>query len=528
MAKYDIIIKNGLVFDGKGNKPERVDIGVSGNEIKKIGDLQNEYADEIVDASSKYVCPGFIDLTNHSDTHWTIFSQPSQESLIYQGITTILGGNCGTSLAPFMGEASLKELGRWVDVSRINIDWQTTSEFLSVLEKNKLGVNFATLVGLNTVQRAVVGDKAEMPTIEEMKNMEFLLRDSLKTGAYGISTNLGLMNIKSFRDEELNNLLKIAKDYNVIVKHHLEDEGENILPSIARVITFARRSGIKIHITHFKVLGKKSWEFFDKAIEMIKNARKDGIKITCDFFPYEKTGSNLMTLMPSWFKKLPIDEAKAILHSHQDNKRKEILDYLSKLTLHYDKIVIASGTSELKVIGRTITDISQNSSLTPEEVILNLLETNNLRVSIFNEVISRDNIEKIAKEEFSVIASDGVGYDINQINLKSDLPHPRSFGAFPRALKWFSREKTLLPWEIAIYKTTGLPAGILGITDRGIIAKDKKADIVIFNPKEFSDTATYGNPFNYSEGIECVIINGEIILKNKELTGILSGKILKK
>ncbi|MBI4692208.1 MAG: amidohydrolase family protein [Candidatus Terrybacteria bacterium] len=522
MARYDVLIKNGTVFDGRGSAPSVADVGIVGDEIKRIGDLSGNTASKIIDATDKYVSPGFIDLTNHSDTHWTIFSQPSQESLLHQGITTILGGNCGSSLAPFLGKTSMEEIQRWVDVSKINVNWATMKEFLKEMENHKLSVNFCTLTGFNTIQR----------TEMEINQIKLLLKDSLEAGSFGVSTNFGLVYGRTLKDDEIIDLFKLAKKYGALIKHHLEDEGENILPSLSRLISLAQKSGTQLHISHFKALGKNSWKFIPGAIEMIKNAIKENLKITCDFFPYTKTGSSLLILLPSWFRKLPLAEAKNILETKSDGRKKDLIESLKKLTLHYDKIIVASGFSELGAVGKTIEQLSKTSGLSGEDIILDLLWTNNLRVSIFNEVINEENIEAIAKEEFSAIASDGVGYQLSAISRQpsaiSDLPHPRSFGAFPRAFNLLVKQKSILKWEEAIWKMSGLAAEILGIKNRGVLAKGNKADIIIFNPVEISDRATYDNPFQYSRGVDYVLINGTTVLDNKEFTGKFPGYILRK
>ena len=182
-----------MVFDGKGNKPVRADVAIADDEDKKIGDLQTEAAYNIVDAAGQCVAPGFIDITSHSDTHWTIFSFPRQESLVSQGITTIIGGNCGSSLAPFLGESSAKEIGRWADVSKININWQTMGEFLAEMDRHKLGLNFGTLAGLNTLRRSIIADK------QKIAKIKMLLQSSLDQGAFGLSTNFGLNDLGFFR-----------------------------------------------------------------------------------------------------------------------------------------------------------------------------------------------------------------------------------------------------------------------------------------------------------------------------------------
>ena len=521
MSHYSTIIKNGLVFDGKGNKPVKTDIGIMDDEIKKIGDLQTEAAYNIVDATGKCVTPGFIDITNHSDTHWTIFSFPRQESLVSQGVTTIIGGNCGSSLAPFLGESSAKEIGRWTDTSKININWQTTEEFLMEMDRHKLGLNFGTLVGLNTIRRSIIADK------QKITKIKMLLQSSLDQGAFGLSTNFGLNDLGFFSDEEMTDIFKVLQPYGAVVKHHLEDEGQNILPAISRLIGAARNSKTRMHISHFKSLGRSSWNYFSKALEMAETARKEGVEITYDFFPYTKTGSSLFAALPPWFRKYSAEEAMFILSSLGDKRRNDLKEYLKKMTLHYDKIIVASARSDIGVPGKTIGQIGAESGRDGEEVILNLLEANDLRVSIFNEVISEFNLELIAKDRFSAVSSDGVGYDFSA-KKTNDLPHPRSFGTFPRAISQLTRKKGIMPLETVIFKMTGLPAQILGIKDKGIIEKGKKADLVVFDPETIADTATYESPFTPPSGIQYVFVNGQSVISSGKTIGSLPGKVLRK
>lgn len=521
MSHYTTIIKNGLVFDGKGNKPVKTDIGIADDEIKKIGDLQSSAAQNIVDAFGKCVAPGFIDITNHSDTHWTIFSSPKQESLVSQGITTIIGGNCGSSLAPFLGESSVKEIRRWTDTSKTNINWQTMEEFLAEMDRHNLGVNFGTLVGLNTIRRSIVADN------QKIGKIKMLLESSLKQGAFGLSTSFSLNDFDFFEEEDLVDIFKMSQTANSIVKHHLEDEGQNILPAVSKLINIARASGARTHLSHFKSIGRSSWNYFSQALEMAENARKEGVNITYDFFPYTKTGSSLFTLLPAWFKKHSRKEIMFILSSVGDKRRMELKNYLKKMTLHYDKIIVASVTASLNDNGKTIKQISSETDRDEEEVILNLLEANDLRVSIFNEVIAEFNLEIIAKDIFSVISSDGVGYDFSH-KKTNDLPHPRSFGAFPRAIKQLSVTKNLLTMEAVIAKMTGANALIMGIKDRGVIEEGKKADLVVFDPEKISDTSTYENPISPSAGIEHVFVNGQAVVKANKLMDLLHGKILRK
>lgn len=525
MAKYDVLIKNGTVFDGKGNSGQKVDIGVSDGKIKKIGNLSEESADTTIDASGSYVTPGFIDLTTHSDNRWSLFNHPLQESFIKQGVTTILGGNCGLSLAPFVGEGGLVSLEGTIDSSGINVNWQTLDEFFDVFEKRKLPLNFGTFVGLSTIHRGVMGEGYGAPDRNKLNQMKLLLDKSIKNGAFGLSTSFGSIYSQPLMDAEIIEMLKIVSKNDGISKHHLEDEGKNILPSLSQLINFSREAGSKLHISHLKALGKTGWGYFKNALEMIKNARGEGVKITCDFFPYNRTGSNLFMLLPSWVKKYNIQELIEIFRSKENKERKEIINYLRDLTLHYNKITIASATNNWEnIVGKTINDLIRGSGLPGEEIILNLLLANDFRVSIFSEIISDENIKEIAIQNYSAVSSDGTGYDIHD---NSDLPHPRSFGAFPRAMRLFVKDNKIMDWEEIIYKMTGLPASILSLKNRGVLEKGNYADIVIFNPDLITDKSDYDNPYQFPEGINSVLINGNVVFDGKKIINNSAGKLLK-
>ncbi len=523
MASYSIIIKNGLVLDGTGGSSKQTDIGISADKIKQVGDLKNDAAPVVIDASNKYVSPGFIDLTTHSDTHWTLFSQITQESFIRQGVTTILGGHGGSSLAPLVKAEDIATIQKWVDISKININWQSVKEFLSELEQHQIGVNFGTFVGYGTLRRGILGEQSRAAQNNEIAEMQYLAEKSLKEGAFGISTNLGAAHQHPATNEEIVEILKVAKSAKTIAAHHLEDEGKNILPAISRLLSMTRNSGVHSHINHFKAIGKTAWSYFPQGLEMIEEAHKENVQMTCDFFPYTRTGSNLYMLLPEWARE---SGKKHILELIKGKERKHLLDSLKELTLHYDRITIASTLHDLDGIGKTILELSQSAGIPPEEIILNLLEVNDLQVAIFNDAISEENIELLAKKDYSMIASDGVGYS-GTYRVKTDLPHPRSFGAFPRAFSILVKDKGILTWENAVYKMTGFPAKILGISDRGIIAKGAYADIVIFDPETINDRTSYINPYQFPIGIDYVLVNGVIALKENSLTGENRGRILR-
>jgi len=318
--------------------------------------------------------------------------------------------------------------------------------------------------------------------------------------------------------------LKTAEKYGAVSMHHLEDEGKNLLPAVSRLIMYLRNSENKGHIAHFKALGRSAWQDFDNALNIIETARKENLRITCDFFPYTSTGSNLSSFLPQWV--LSENRNKILALLAEEKTRQNLIEYLKGLTLHYEKIIIASTVENSASLGKNIRQISLDSGLREEEVIIDLLKSNDLRVAIFNNVILDKNIEILAGKPYSMVASDGVGYDVSYLD--NTLPHPRSFGSFPRIFSEFIRQKKLLNWENAVYKMSGLPAEILGIKKRGALAKGKYADIVIFNPNTIKDNATYDNPFQYPTGIEYVFINGTLTFAENKMTEKSNGKVLKK
>ncbi len=524
---YQAIIKNGTIIDGTGNtKPYKADIATKKDKIVKIGKLSDNESTEIkLNAEGLYITPGFIDLTTHSDNHWTLFSQPNQESFIKQGVTTILGGHGGSSLAPAIKREALQSLAKWVDITTININWQSTKEFLRQVDETDLTTNFATLTGHETLRRNILSSKTSIATKEQLEEINELFKKSLEEGSFGLSTSFSEQYSDTNLKKELLTLLETTAKYNVISSHHIENEGMNLLPAISKMIIFLRKSGAKGHISHFKALGREAWENFENALTMIERVQKENVFLTCDFFPYTSTGSNLSSFLPGWV--LSENKEKILQFFKEEETKQSIIAHLKKLTLHYDKIIIASAENSGNSIGKNISQISKNSELSEEDVILSLLETNELRVSIFNNIISEKNIDLLAQKPYSMIGSDGVGYTISKLP-KTDMPHPRSFGSFPRAISQFVKEKNILNWEKIIYKMSGFPAQTLGITDRGVIKENNYADLVVLNPETIKDNATRENPFKYSSGINYVFVNGELTLADDKLTENREGKALRK
>lgn len=523
---FDLIIKNGTIIDGTGGKIFRADLGIKKARIAKIGKLKDSSAGTVLDAEGLCVSPGFIDINNHSDGYWTLFTIPKATSLVSQGITTILGGNCGSSLAPLVSGESIKSIQKWADISEVNVNWLTMAEFFGELEKRKIGVNFATLVGHATLRRGLLKDEVRSITDEEAKIIENMLADSLKEGAFGMSSGLVYSHARPASTKELSSLAKIVKDFGGIYSSHIRGESKELLPAVKETIKIGESSKVSIEISHLKAMGKYFWPNMEKAIKLIERARDDGININFDIYPYTTTGSVLYILLPDWVaeggkeelvKRLkdPVIRAKVVKEMQEDR-------------FDYDKITVAMCLGDKTLVGKKITDIAKRSEKlkTTEEAIIDTLIANDTHIIAFIDSLSEDNVREGLKHPLSFVCSDSFSADIEDAR-RGDLVHPRCFGAFPRFLGEYVRRQDLLSWEEAIYKITAGPAEKLGLRDRGRIKKGCFADITIFDAETIIDKATFKNPFQYSQGIEYVVINGEVVIDKGKHTGKLAGRVLK-
>lgn len=522
---YDIIIKNGTIIDGAGGEMYRADIGIKEDKIVKIGDLQNEKWEVEIDAADKLVCPGFIDVNNHSDTYWQIFNNPNLESLIYQGITTIVGGNCGSSLAPLADAETIASIQKWSNIREATFSWLTLKEFLKVVEKKKLSVNFATLVGHGTLRRGMLKDQTRNLNLKELAFINKMLKKSLSEGALGMSTGLIYTHARSASTEELVNLAKIIKKYNGIYVTHIRNEEENFIEAIEEVIQIAKESKVKTHIAHLKVMGKKNWHLMNEALFLIAKANENGLDITFDVYPYTNTGTVLYTLLPAWVSE---GGKKMMLNRLKDPvMRVKLIEEMRESGFDYSKIDIAISSLDKDLGKRNIKDIARAQEKSLEDVILDILIASEGRVITSMEVLSQENVEKAIINPQSIISSNGSGYDTAH-SKTGEVVHPRNFGTFVKILARFVLGKRIISWEEAIKKMTLLPAEKFGLKKRGKIAEKYFADVLIINRDEIEDLATVDNPYQYSKGIEFVLVNGYIVISDGKYTGVRNGEIIKR
>jgi len=521
---YDIVIKNGTLIDGTGKPGVKKNIAVNKDKIAKIGPMNLAKGRTEIDAEGKVVAPGFIDIHNHSDGYWRIFFDPQLPSLIYQGITTIVGGNCGTSIAPLMSGKIIEAIQKWTDIKKVNVDWLSMGEFAEKMREKKLGVNFATLVGHGTLRRGVVLDEMRRLDQNELGVVKNLLEKALVEGALGFSTGLAYSHEKPAAWDELVEFAEIAKEHNRVYSTHLRDEAGGIISALQEAIDLGKQTGVNLEISHLKVMGEKNWGLMDEALSKIEKAHKAGLDINFDVYPYTQTGSVLYVYLPAWAaeggKKMLLKRLK------EKHLREKIIEEMKKTAqYHYENAIIAICPFSKSLSKRKISEIAKEREISTEEAIIDLLIASEGRVITIADILSEENVKKAIKHPLSIIASDGAGYDVKHKET-GELVHPRCFGTFPRVLGKYVRVEKLLSLEEAIQKMTSMPARKMGISDRGILQKNGQADIVVFDPEKIADRATVENPYQYSEGISEVIVNGNFAMRDEKLTGEMAGEFI--
>ncbi|MBI2625729.1 D-aminoacylase [Candidatus Parcubacteria bacterium] len=525
MPAYDLLIKNGTVIDGTGRKRFQADVAVSEGKIAKVAVIPDTEARAVIDAKDKFVAPGFIDILNHSDTYLTLLTMPGQESLLYQGIATVIGGNCGSSLAPLVSGAVIKTIQKWTSVQAMNVNWQTFSEYLETLEKNRLGVNFGSLVGHATLRRGILKEEFRPLRQSEFDDMSFLLEAAMDEGAFGLSTGLSYSHAKIAPTEEITDLAAIVARYGGVYATHVRAESDELLDAITETVKIAHDSGASLEVSHLKAMGRKYWGNFEGAIALLEDARDAGVELHFDVHPYTVTGSVLYVLLPDWVveggRRRMLERLK---NPETAAKAKEDLDALG---FDYDRIMIGSTHADKTFVGKTVAQIAARQGVSATEAIIKLLIAAEGQVITLSDVLSEDNVRLGVTHPKSFVVSDGQGYALMHRE-SGELVHPRCFGAFPRLLAEYVRRQHLLNWEEAIWKITGGPAEKYHLAGRGTIARGAWADVVVFDPQTIAERATLTNPYQYAQGVEHLLINGISVIARGEHTGARAGRVLRR
>lgn len=534
---FDLLIKNGKIVNGTGNPWFKADIGIKDGKIEKIGRLNSTDAEKIIDAKGLIVSPGFIDMHNHSDI--SVFFNPKLESAIRQGITTLVIGNCGSSLAPVnpaTKDLFMKHIETFLPPdAELEVTWNTFKEYLSKLEEIEMAANIAPLVGHGTIRIAVMGFDGREPTTEELNEMKKLVAEAMEAGAFGMSTGLIYPPGVYSKTEELVELCKVVAKYGGIYASHIRGEGDTLVEAVKEAIYIGEKAGVPVEISHHKAAGKSSWGKTEETLKLMEEARERGVDVTCDQYPYRAGMTSLSTVLPPWVHVGGVEEMLRRLRDPKEREkiRRDIEQGLPGwenfvADCGWENIYISSVATEKNkhLEGKNVAEIAKIKGKDELDAVCDLLLEEEGRVTIVLFMMDDEDIVRVMKSPLQMVATDAWAVAPYGV-LGAGKPHPRFYGTYPRVLGRYVREKKVLTLEEAVRKMTSFPAQKLGLRDRGLILEGMWADVVIFDPAKIIDKATYQNPHQYPEGIEYVIVNGKIVIERGEHTGVLPGKILR-
>ncbi len=538
---FDILIKNGKIFDGTGNLGFKSDIAVKDGKIVKLQYRIEDSATRTIDASGLIISPGFIDMHSHSDTG--ILYDNKLQSIIMQGITTSVVGQCGYSLAP-VSEKGFDIFKRDLDmvappgVKPAEITWRTFKEYLEEVEKGKISSNIVPLVGFGPIRIAAgPGYEDRIPTDIEIHEMQELTKEAMEAGAFGMSTGLIYSPQVYSKTEEIIELAKIVADYQGLYFSHIRNEGSGLLDAVREFIEIVEKSGCRGgQIAHFKASGKGNWGKSIESLKLVEEANTRGLDITCDQYPYNRGATSMSALLPPWVMEGGIDETLKRLSS-EELREKIKIDMVNESEgfddwyreTGPDKIFISDvKVDEWKdVEGKNVDEITKiKGKADPRDTIFDMLLENEGEVGITVSSMGEEDIRRIMKNKYTSIGTDGWGVAPEGI-MAYGKPHPRFYGTFPRIIRKYVKEEGLLTLEEAVRKMTSLSAQKLGLFDRGLIREGMWADITIFDYERIYDKATFEEPHQFSEGIEYVIVNGEIVVEKGKQNTNMPGRVIK-
>ncbi|GIW80055.1 MAG: aminoacylase [Gemmatales bacterium] len=503
----DVIIRGATIHDGSGKPGFRGDVALKGERIVGVGQFAVSGQPEIIDGTGLIVAPGFIDLHNHSDmsAQRPRILRPAIAELEYrknlnflmQGCTTIVTGNCG--FGPY-------------DVA----------EFFRQLDKNKIGTNVIHQIPHNDLRQHVMGNANRPPTDEEMARMLQLVEKNMKDGAWGLSTGL-FYTPGSYADkDEIVALAKVVSRYGGFYASHMRNEGPNLLPSIHETIEVGRRAKLPVHISHFKAFGPKAWGKAADAIALVRDARKKGLRVTVDQYPYTASSTSLAAdVIPQVYRE---GSHKDLIARFDDPelgpKIRQAIQSALKDMDDGKRIRIAQFPANPKWQGKDLAQLAKEQGKNPVDIVLDIERRGGCQIVAFS--MTEEDVRLIMKQPFVATASDGATKIPD-----ATVPHPRNYGTFPRKIGYYALQERVLPVEQAIRSATGLPADILKLPQRGYLKPGYFADVVVFDPKTFRDTATFDKPHQYATGVRYLFVNGVATIKDGKYTGALAGKALR-
>lgn len=531
-APYDLVIRNGRIVDGSGNPWFRGDLAVREGRIVAVGRVPAGPARREIDAKDLVVAPGFIDMHSHSD--YLLLEDGDAQSKIRQGVTTEVLGE-GTSAGPSLGKRAAKS----AVLAGKTVRWTTLAGYFHALEKAGIAPNVASYVGLDNVWQCVLGDSFERPTAAQLDEMKTLVEAAMKDGAFGLSTMLAMPPGSLATTDDIIELCRVVHRYRGIYSSHTRNEGAGVLEAVREAIAIGERADVPVDIIHLKIAEQKLWGHMNEIVALVEAARKRGANVQANVYPYTRGNNDLVSIIPPWAHQ---GGTVALLGRLKDSKqrerlKKEIRDGLPGWYNHYTAVggdwtrmlISGRGKYEGLTMDRVLAARAKGKEPAPEpldELFDLLIEEGGSIPTVFAHHTEKDMTLALIQPWCS-IGSDGSAY-ATEGPLRRGNPHPRNFGTFPRVLGVYVRKLGLLRLEDAVRKMTSLNAAKLGIQDRGLLRPGNWADLTLFDPERIIDRATYEQPFQYSEGIEYVVVNGQVVLEQGKHTGARPGRVLRR
>jgi len=529
---YDIVIRHGRVIDGTGHAAFNQDIAIRGDRIEEMGSLRNVRAKREIDAHGMIVAPGFIDMLGQSEQYLLI--DPRGMSKVMMGVTTEITGE-GESIAP-LNDRILKEQEDFNRRYNLTVDWRTLGQYFTRLEKQGSGLNLGTFVGATQVREYVIGYDDRPPTAAELDQMKQLVADAMKDGALGVSTSLQYVPARFAKTDEIVELAKVAHQFGGIYISHQRSEANAIDDSMKEVFEIARRANIPAEIWHFKTAYQKNWGRMPEMLRRIEDARKQGLKITADVYPYVAGSTSLSACLPPWALEGGTD--KMVARLRDANTRQRLKSEISNDAKDWENIYLGSGGPGGILIGsvvnreldnwqgKRLSEIATAQNKEPLDALFDFIIADHGQTGAIFFMMQESDMQAALKSPLVSICTDS-GARASDGPLAGSKSHPRGWGTYPRILGRYVRDQKLMPMELAIHKMTGLPAANVGLKQRGLIREGYFADITIFDPQTVIDRATFEEPNQYPVGINYVIVNGQLEVDNGKRTSVLAGRPLR-
>jgi N-acyl-D-amino-acid deacylase len=525
---FDLLITGGTVFDGTGGRPFQGDVGISGGVIRTIGRTRRSRAAAVIEADGLAVSPGFIDI--HEHTAEGLLVNPRAESAVRQGVTTLVSGNCGDSPFPLTDEGFDKMRESLAAEYGLDANWRDIRGFLGRLDASGAAVNYATFVGHGAVRAAAMGYGDRAASAVELERMRTLVADSMAGGALGLSSGLEYTPGSFAPTEELIELCRVAARSGGVYSTHMRDEESGILEALDEAFRIARETPVRLQVSHLKIGYAVNWPKFDALIARLERARGEGLEFRCDRYPYVAWATGLGMFFPLWSREGKTEDFIGRLRdaSLQDRLRSEV-GAKEKQLGSWDKVLISSVATDKNrpFEGTNVLEAATGSGKSPYEFMRDLLVEETGRVGMITFGMSEEHLRVLLAHPLVGVGSDGAAV-APYGPLAKGKPHPRFYGTFPRVLGKYVREEKVAPLEEMIRKMTAMPAAHLGFLRRGMLRPGWAADVCVFDPAKVKDRATFAEPAVYSEGIEKVVVNGEVVIDAGTHTGRLPGKVLRK